>query len=132
MLLHAAPKATDPGVIAAGTAYSVGTSDTATRIIVGDALPLQFSVRWYPNTQLPSGWTGMGGHVYMSTLMYCLLSIGGTAAVCLAYFRGIELPRRLRSHGKERMAAVEGGGRLGGYGYGLGGASNGYAVPKRD
>ena len=68
----------------------------------------------------------------MSTLMYCLLSAGGSAAVCLAYFRGIELPRRLRSHGKEGMAAVEGGGRLGGYGYGIGGAVNGYGVPKRD
>jgi len=132
VLLHAAPKATDPGVIAAGTAYSISISASSTRIIVGDALPLQFSVRWYPNTQLPSGWTGVGGHIYMSTLIYCLLSVGCTAAVCLAYFRGIELPRRLRSHGKERMAAVEGGGRLGGYGYGIGGASNGYAVPKRD
>ena len=125
MLLHAAPRNTDPGVIAAGTAYSISTSQQpATKIIIGDALPLRFSVRWYPNTVLPSGWTGVGGHIYASTLVYCLLSAGAATAISIAWFRGVELPRRVKSHGKDRTAGVEGG-RLGGYGYGVG-------VGKRD
>ncbi|KAJ9624762.1 hypothetical protein H2203_004712 [Taxawa tesnikishii (nom. ined.)] len=104
VLLHAAPRAIAPGTIAAATAYSISSPVTPpTRIVIGDSLPLQFSVRWYPNTQLPSGWTGVGGHIYASTLVYCLLSAGAAAAVCTAYFRGVELPRRLRSHGKDRM-----------------------------
>lgn len=130
MLLHAAPRSTDPGVVAAGTAYSIATAQQpATRIIIGDALPLTFSVRWYPTTVLPSGWTGVGGHIYASTLVYCLLSAGAATAVSIAWFRGYELPRRLKSHGKDRTAGVEGG-RLGGYGYGV----NGYGVGggKRD
>ncbi|KAF4555654.1 Hypothetical protein D9617_2g056170 [Elsinoe fawcettii] len=142
VLLHAAPKSTEPGVIQAGTAYSIATAaQPATRIIIGDALPLRFSVRWYPNTALPSGWTGVGGHIYASTLVYCLLSALAATAVCFAYFRGIELPKRLRSHGKDRMGGgMEGGGasapRLGGYGYGIG-TANGYggygvASGKRD
>lgn len=126
VLLHAVPKSVEPGVIAASTAYSVAAPwSPPTRIVIGDALPLMFSVRWYPNTQLPSGWTGVGGHIYASTLVYCLLSVGATTAICIAYFRGVELPRRLRSHGKDRMAGnMESGGRLGGYGYGIG--MNGY------
>ncbi|KAG8630662.1 hypothetical protein KVT40_002281 [Elsinoe batatas] len=136
VLLHAAPKSTEPGVIQAGTAYSIATAtQPATRIIIGDALPLRFSVRWYPNTALPSGWTGVGGHIYASTLVYCLLSALAATAVCFAYFRGIELPKRLRSHGRERMGGgmEAGGGRLGGYGYGIG-TANGYGVTsgKRD
>lgn len=135
VLLHAAPKSVEPGVIAAGTAYSIATaSQPPTRIVIGDALPLQFSVRWYPNTLLPSGWTGVGGHIYASTLIYCALSAAAATAICIVYFRGVELPRRLRNHGKDRMSGgMEGGGRLGGYGYGVGGGMNGgYGVGKRD
>ncbi|GAM84823.1 hypothetical protein ANO11243_028240 [Dothideomycetidae sp. 11243] len=133
LLMHAAPRSTDPGVVAAGTAYSIATSaQPATKIIIGDALPLRFSVRWYPTTVLPSGWTGVGGHIYASTLVYCALSAGAATAVCLAWFRGIELPRRLKSHGKERTAGMESG-RLGGYGYGVNGYG-GYGISggKRD
>jgi len=138
MLLHAAPRSSDPGVVAAATAYSVSSPAHApTRIVIGDALPLRFSVRWYPNTLLPSGWSGVGGHIYASTLVYCALSAGAATAICFAYFRGVELPRRLKSHGKDRMggAGMMEGGRLGGYGYGIGtGGMNGSgsAVPKRD
>lgn len=134
MLLHAAPKSTDPGVVAAGTAYSIATvQQPAKRIIIGDPLPLSFSVRWYPTTVLPSGWTGVGGHIYASTLVYCLLSAGAATALSIAYFRGVELPRRLKSHGKERMGGIESG-RLGGYGYGVNGAYGGYGINsgKRD
>lgn len=130
MLLHAAPKSLDPGVIAAATAYSISSaSQSPTRIVIGDSLPLQFSVRWYPNTLLPSGWSGLGGHIYASTLLYCVLSAGAATAICIAWFRGVELPRRLKSHGKDRLGGGMEGGRLGGYGYGIG---TGTGTGKRD
>lgn len=136
MLLHAAPRNSDPGVVAAATAYSIaGPGAKATKIIIGDALPFTFSVRWYPNTALPSGWTGVGGHIYASTLVYCALSAGAATAVCFAWFRGVELPRRLKSHGKDRTTGIETG-RLGGYGYGVGtngyGGGYGFSGGKRD
>lgn len=133
VLVHAEPRSVAPGTIAAATAYSISSPSTPpTRIVIGDSLPLQFSVRWYPNTQLPSGWTGIGGHIYASTLVYCLLSAGAAAAICTAYFRGVELPRRLRSHGKDRMGGGMEGGRLGGYGYGVGMNGFGPGSGKRD
>lgn len=122
MLLHAAPKAVSPGVIDAATAYSISTRPP-TRIVIGDALPFTFSIRWYSGQQLPSGWSGIGGHLYASTLIYCILSAGAAAAICTVYFRGIELPRRLRNHGKDRMTGGMEGGRLGGYGYAAGTSS---------
>ncbi|EMC93493.1 hypothetical protein BAUCODRAFT_57931, partial [Baudoinia panamericana UAMH 10762] len=117
VLVHAVPKRISQGTIAAATAYSI-SREPPTRIVIGDSLPLRFSVRWYPNTSLPSGWTGVGGHLTFSTLVYCLISAGASAAICLAYFRGVELPRRLKSHGKDRLGGggVERGGGLGGYG----------------
>lgn len=114
VLVHAAPKSVAPGTIAAATAYS-RSGEEPTKVVIGDSLPLRFSVRWYPNTSLPSGWTGVGGHLTFSTLVYCLLSAGASAAICVTYFRGVELPRRLKNHGKERMSGLERGG-LGGYG----------------
>lgn len=131
VLLHAAPKSTAPGTIAAATAYSI-SRDPPTRIVIGDALPLRFSVRWYPNTSLPSGWTGVGGHLYFSTLVYCVLSAGAATAICFAWFRGVELPRRLKTHGKDRLGGVERGG-LSGYGLGATmGNGYGYGIGKRD
>lgn len=127
VLVHAAPRALAPGTIAAATAYSI-SRDPPTRIIIGDNLPLRFSVRWYPNTNLPSGWTGVGGHLTFSTLVYCVLSALASAAVCVTYFRGVELPRRLKSHGKDRLGGMERGG-LGGYGLANG---YGYGIGKRD
>ncbi|KAG9524000.1 hypothetical protein E4T50_14913 [Aureobasidium sp. EXF-12298] len=133
MLLHAAPKSVSPGVIDAATAYSISTRPP-TRIVIGDALPFTFSIRWYSGQQLPSGWSGVGGHIYASTLIYCLLSAGAAAAICIVYFRGVELPRRLRNHGKDRMTGGMEGGRLGGYGYAVGTSSYalGSAGGKRD
>ncbi|KAI5196761.1 hypothetical protein E4T38_08341 [Aureobasidium subglaciale] len=133
MLLHAAPKSVSPGVIDAATAYSISTRPPA-RIVIGDALPFTFSIRWYSGQQLPSGWSGVGGHIYASTLIYCILSAGAAAAICTVYFRGVELPRRLRNHGKDRMTGGMEGGRLGGYGYTAGTSSYalGTAGGKRD
>jgi hypothetical protein len=131
VLVHAAPKSVSPGTIAAATAYSI-SREPPTRIVIGDPLPLKFSVRWYPTTQLPSGWTGVGGHLTFSTLVYCMLSALASAAVCVTYFRGVELPRRLKSHGKDRLGGMERGG-LGGYGLGAsGGNGYGYGIGKRD
>lgn len=131
VLVHAAPKQAAPGTIAAATAYSI-SREPPTRIVIGDALPLRFSVRWYPQTSLPSGWTGVGGHLYLSTLVYCLLSALAATAICFAWFRGVEFPRRLRAHGKERLGGIE----RGSSGYGLNGASvgngYGYGIGKRD
>ncbi|KZF25429.1 hypothetical protein L228DRAFT_280671 [Xylona heveae TC161] len=143
ILIHAAPRSVAPGTIDAATAYSISHHSRVTRVIIGDPLPLRLSVRWYPNTALPSGWSGVGGHLYLSTVVYCLLSAGAAVAVCVAYFRGVEFPRRLRSHGRERLGGGAEGfggsgvGRMyGGYGYGMStvyngtGTSNGFG--KRD
>ena len=128
VLVHAAPRARSPGTLAAATAYSVDRNPP-TRLVIGDPLPLRLSVRWYPNISLPSGWTGVGGHLTLSTLIYCLLSAAASAVACAAYFRGVELPRRLKSHGKDRLGGVERGGGLGGYGIPNG---YGYGTGKRD
>lgn len=125
VLIHAAPKRTSPGVIDAATAYSVSHLTRNTEIIIGDKLPLRFSVRWYPSTALPSGWAGVGGHLFFSTFLYCLLSAGASTALCIAYYRGIALPKRLKSHGYERTFSTERG-RYNGYGYGVGTGANGY------
>ncbi len=119
VLVHALPKSDAPGVIDAATAYSVSHLTRNTRIVIGDPLALRLSVRWYPTTMLPSGWTGVGGHVFPSTVVYCLLSVLGSVAVCTAYFRGVELPRRLRSHGRDRTFGGAEMGRYNGYGYGI-------------
>ncbi|KAI9821196.1 MAG: hypothetical protein M1827_003930 [Pycnora praestabilis] len=126
ILLHAAPKSVSPGVIDAATAYSVSHNTRNTRIVIGDPLPLRMNVRWYPTTVLPSGWTGIGGHLFISTFMYCLLSAGAAFALSLAYFRGIEFPKKLRRHGADRITGDGVSGRgYGGHGYGVG---NGYGM----
>ncbi len=126
VLLHAAPRDLAPGVIDSATAYSASPAARNVRLIIGAALPLRLSVRWYPTPALPRSWQGssLGGHVYPSTLVYCLLCIGATAAACLAYFRGVELPRKLRRYGADR---VGGGGGMGDYGGGPRGGMGGYA-----
>jgi hypothetical protein len=60
--------------------------------------------------------------------VYCGLSALASAAICVTYFRGVELPRRLKSHGKDRLGGIERGG-LGGYGIANG---YGYGLGKRD
>ena len=60
--------------------------------------------------------------MHLSTVVYCLLSAGVGVAASLAYFRGVELPRRMRRYGKDRMGgergyAFPGSGALGMNGY---------------
>lgn len=103
----------DEGAILAATAYSTPSlASASTRIIIGDPLALRLNVHWYSSSDLPPSTTAtnylLGEHVHLSTLAYCLLSAGGGAMGALAYFRGIELPRRLRRYGKERMGGEKG------------------------
>lgn len=126
VLIHAAPKSVALGVIDAATAYSTSASTRNTRIVIGDALPFRFSVRWYPSSTLPSGWQGVGGHITHWTLIYCLISAGASAALCVTYFRGFELPRRLRSHGRDRVGLPYSERNKGGFGYSANGVGGGY------
>lgn len=135
LLVHAAPKSVSPGTIDAATAYSISSHTRNTRVTIGDSLSLSFSVRWYPSTTLPPGWSGYGGHLYKSTFLYCLLSAVASAAICIAYFRGIELPRRLKRYARDKVQTGRFGGGYGlpvanGRGNGYGGY--GYGVGKKD
>lgn len=49
--------------------------------------------------------------MHFSTVVYCLLSGGVGVAASLAYFRGVELPRRIKRYGKDRVGG--GGGERG-------------------
>ena len=111
------------GRLLAATAYSLPTDGTAPRIVIGDPLPLKLSVRWFSERTLPPSTArfagapaGMGGHVHFSTVLYCLLSFGGGVAISLAYWRGVELPRRLRRYGAEKLGGMGFEGR-GGYAF---------------
>ena len=132
VLLHTSPElATQDADILAATAYSSPSlSSASTRIVIGDPLALRLSVHWYSTPTLPpstTGKAGLGGHVHFSTVVYCLLSAGVGVAASLAYFRGVELPRRIKRYGKDRM----GGERGGGYAF-PGTGLNGYGPGKRD
>jgi len=134
VLLHTSPDLKDQDAdILAATAYSSPSlSSASTRVVIGDPLPLKLAVSWYSSPTLPPSTTvpqGLGGHVHFSTVVYCFLSCGVGMAASLAYFRGVELPKRIRSYGKDRM----GGERGGGYAFpGVGMGMNGYGSGKRD
>lgn len=107
------PSSDVEGQILAATAYSLPPTVFSPKVIIGDPLPLQLSVRWYSARTLPPSTSrlssGLGGHVHLSTVMYCILSFGGGVAVSLAYFRGIELPKRMRRYGAEKLGMGESG-----------------------
>ncbi|KAL1842109.1 hypothetical protein VTJ49DRAFT_5988 [Mycothermus thermophilus] len=138
VLIHSTPKhhihPRDSGVLDSATAYSTSpraahrAGSSTRRLVIGDPLPLSLSVRWFPTPDLPKvagkvEWSGMGGHVYASTVFYSLLSFCAGAVVSGAYFFGSVLPRRLRAR------------RLGGatpLGYGLNGVGSGWGYQKRN
>ena len=99
------------GQILAATAYSLPPTSASPKLIIGDQLPLQLAVRWYSARTLPPSTSrlasGLGGHVHISTVVYCLLSFFGGGAVSLAYFRGIELPKRMRRYGFEKLGVSD-------------------------
>ncbi|KAK3996212.1 hypothetical protein QBC44DRAFT_339574 [Cladorrhinum sp. PSN332] len=131
VLLHSTPKEHihphDSGVLDSATAYSTSPlthmeSGDTKRLVIGDPLPLKFSVRWFPTAELPKTeghveWQGMGGHVYASTIFYSLLSFVAGAVVAGAYFMGVVLPKRLKGR------ALGGATPLG---YGIGSVGNGW------
>lgn len=137
VVLHTSPDlvSQDADILAA-TAYSSPSLNSASsKVIIGDPLALQLSVKWYSTPNLPPSTTvpaGLGGHVHLSTVMYCLVSCGVGMAASLVYFRGVELPRRIRRYGKDKIGGERGAG--GGYAFpGSGMVMNGYGPPgKRD
>lgn len=95
------------------------------KLVIGDPLPLQLSVRWFPTPHLPKTngkveWAGMGGHFYASTFFYCVVSAGAGAVGMAVWAFGVVLPKRLRRR------ALGGATPLG---YGVG---NGWGMGKRD
>ncbi|KAN0104225.1 hypothetical protein V8E51_009970 [Hyaloscypha variabilis] len=140
LLLHSTPKhhlhPHDSGVIDSGAAYSTsplshttGPAALTKKLVIGDPLPLQLSVRWFPTPHLPKTngkveWAGMGGHFYASTFFYCVVSAGAGAVGMAVWAFGVVLPKRLR-----RRAL--GGATPLGYGVG-GGVGNGWGMGKRD
>lgn len=135
VLLHSIPKhhihKHDSGVLDSGAAYSTSPlshMDTAhtKRLIIGDSLPLMFSVRWFPTPALPRTegtveWQGMGGHIYASTVFYSMVSFLAGVLVAGTYFFGIVLPKRLK--GRTMGGATP-------LGHGINGVGNGWGYSK--
>lgn len=115
VLLHSRPKQhiqpRDSGVLDSGTAYSTspvthagGGGGATHRLVIGDPLPLSFSVRWFPTPALPKTegkveWSGMGSSVSARVLFYNLVCFCAGVALSSVYFFGSVLPRRLRGRG---------------------------------
>ncbi|KAH8880256.1 hypothetical protein GQ53DRAFT_755236 [Thozetella sp. PMI_491] len=136
VLLHSTPKhhrqLHDSGVLDSATAYSTSPlthmeGSFTRKLIIGDPLPLSFSIRWFPTPALPKTeghveWQGMGGHLSASTVFYSLVSFMAGAVVTGAYFMGILLPKRLKARGLGGATPL---------GYGLNGVGNGWGYQKR-
>lgn len=137
ILLHSTPKhhihPHDSGVLDSGAAYSTSPlshmdGSFTKKLIIGDPLPLSFSVRWFPTPALPKTegkveWQGMGGHIYASTVFYAIVSFLAGVLVSGVYFFGIVLPKRLRGRGLGGATPL---------GYGVNGVGNGWGYSKRD
>ncbi|KAI1098738.1 S-adenosyl-L-methionine-dependent methyltransferase [Jackrogersella minutella] len=136
ILLHSTPKhhihPHDSGVLDSGAAYSTSPlshmdGSFTKRLVIGDPLPLSFSVRWFPTPALPKTdgkveWQGMGGHIYASTVFYALVSFIAGVLVSGVYFFGIILPKRLKGRGLGGATPL---------GYGVNGVGNGWGYSKR-
>ncbi|KAG7101977.1 hypothetical protein HYQ44_018555 [Verticillium longisporum] len=137
VLLHSVPKhhihPHDSGVLDSGAAYSTSPlshmqGTASKRLVIGDPLPLSFSVRWFPTPALPKTegtveWQGMGGHIYASTVFYSIVSFGAGVTVAGAYFLGVVLPKRLKNR-------TLGGATPLGYGVNGVGVGNGWGYSK--
>jgi hypothetical protein len=138
ILLHSMPKhhihPHDSGVLDSGAAYSTSplshmAGSQTKRLVIGDPLPLSFSVRWFPTPALPKTegkveWQGMGGHIYASTVFYGIVSFIAGALASTMYFFGIIMPKKLRGRGL-------GGATPLGYGMNGKGVGNGWGISKR-
>lgn len=126
----------DSGVLDSGAAYSTSplshmAGTASKRLVIGDPLPLQLSVRWFPTPALPKvegsvDWQGMGGHVYASTVFYGVLSFAAGVLASAVYFFGVILPKRLK--GRAMGGATPLGYGMGGMANGVG---NGWGISKR-
>lgn len=140
VLLHSTPKhharRHDSGVLDSAVAYSTsplghaesgeGFSSSSRKLVIGNDLPLSFSVRWFPTPALPRTegkveWQGLGGHVYASTVFYSLVSFIAGLLVAGMYTLGVVMPKRLKGR-------ALGGATPLGYGVGVG---NGWGYAKR-
>lgn len=139
VLLHSTPKhhlrPHDSGVLDSAIAYSTSplshmAGSFTRKLVIGDPLPLSFSVRWFPTPALPKSegrveWRGMS-HVRASTVWYSLVSFLGGLALASVYFFGVVLPQRLRARGMGGATPLGyglsgGGGAVGnGWGYAKG------------
>ncbi|KAI1746567.1 hypothetical protein F4782DRAFT_544166 [Xylaria castorea] len=138
VLLHSTPKhhihPHDSGVLDSGAAYSTSplshmAGSHTRRLVIGDPLPLSFSVRWFPTPALPKTegkveWQGMGGHIYASTIFYAIVAFLAGVLASGAYFFGVILPKRLRGRGL-------GGATPLGFGLNGKGVGNGWGYAKR-
>ncbi|KAK9776736.1 putative Autophagy-related protein 27 [Seiridium cardinale] len=138
VLLHSTPKhhihPHDSGVLDSGAAYSTSPlshmeGSQTKRLVIGDPLPLSFSVRWFPTPALPKTegkveWQGMGGHIYASTVFYGLVSFIAGALASTMYFFGVVMPKKLKGRGL-------GGATPLGYGVNGKGVGNGWGIAKR-
>lgn len=136
VLLHSTPKhhvhPHDSGALDSGIAYSTSPlsrmeGSQTRRLVIGDPLPLSFSVRWFPTPALPKTgghveWQGMGGHIYASTVFYSLVSFTTGMVMAGVYFFGVVLPKRLRGRGLGGATPL---------GHGLNGVGNGWGYQKR-
>ncbi|KAL7627230.1 hypothetical protein AAE478_001419 [Parahypoxylon ruwenzoriense] len=136
ILLHSTPKhhihPHDSGVLDSGAAYSTSPlshmdGSFTKRLVIGDPMPLSFSVRWFPTPALPKTegkveWQGMGGHIYASTIFYALVSFVAGVLVSGVYFFGIILPKRLKGRGLGGATPL---------GYGVNSVGNGWGYSKR-
>jgi hypothetical protein len=117
------------GDVISAAAYSIYPTTQQEKVIIGETLTLQLYPRWYTGVSLSTSTSASSHHNFYSTLSYCMLSAVVSGAVCVVYFRGIDLPRRLRFHGRDRLGGAGGRQdlpRYSGYGYGV--AGNGYAA----
>ena len=139
VLLHSVPKHHihhhDSGVLDSAISYSTSPmshmeGSQSKKLVIGEPLPLSFSVRWFPTPHLPHSegkveWQGLGGHVYASTFFYCVVSFIAGLLLAGMYTMGVVLPRRLRGR-------ALGGATPLGYGIGSGGGvGNGWGYSKR-
>ncbi|KAK9473116.1 uncharacterized protein V1510DRAFT_415153 [Dipodascopsis tothii] len=80
------------GYVKAATSYNV--NGPTARVIIGDELTLQLSVRWFPS-ELPHL---SSAYVRTTTVVYCLLTAALTFLVATVYFLGVVFPKRARTH----------------------------------
>lgn len=90
------------GFIKAATSYNVNSNTT--RMIIGEELTFQFSIRWFPS-QLPH-LSAM--YMRLMTLVYCLLTAIFTFLASTIYYLGVIFPKRNKSHFSKNIGSEMG------------------------